>query len=68
MRVTRRTCTGSPALEAEATNGMTAKEKPLASTNSMKKKLVARTPAASASTSYQPSMTVSVNPTAAWAR
>ena len=40
---------------------MTAKEKPLASTNSMKKKLVASTPAASTSTSYQPSITVSVS-------
>ena len=68
MRVTRRIWVASPALLAEATMGITACEKPLPTTNNVKNREEASTPAARVSTLYQPSMMVSVRPTAAWAR
>ena len=60
MRVTRRTWVSSPASAAAATSGVTAKAKPDPIMNTTKNSVVAIVAAASAATSYQPSIIVSV--------
>ena len=61
MRVTRRTCWLCPADSASATIGITAQAKPDPNRNSTKNTIPARTCAASAVTSYQPSISASVS-------